>query len=114
MTAAARGRLDGRTKEAQLLKTHRAELIQHCGGNPSPVQRALIEQACQIKLRLFKMDQKFAKSGGMTEHDTAHYLAWSNSYTRTVSRLGLTNPDEKPDPLDNLRRHLGRRVKETT
>ena len=87
---------DQRTREARLLREARAELTAHVGGNPSATQRALIDQAAQLRLRLACMDRKFAESGTFTEHDSRTYLAWSNSYTRTLLRLGVTGAAERP------------------
>lgn len=86
---AALAKLDQRTREARLMRDARAELIAHVGGRPSATQRALIEQAVQLRLRLAVMDRTFAESVTMTEHDLRTYLAWSNSYTRTLRQLGL-------------------------
>jgi hypothetical protein len=83
-------KLDGRTREAILIKETRAELLAHVGGHPSATQRALIEQLVQIKLRLAVMDRKFAATGStMTDHDSRTYLAWANSYSRLLRLLGL-------------------------
>lgn len=80
---------DGRSADAVLLRRTRAELVAHCGGKVSGVQRALIEQAAQLKLRLKKMDQAFAETGAQTEHSSRVYLAWANSYSRLLRQLGL-------------------------
>lgn len=93
--------LDGRTREAKLVRTIRAELTAHVGGSPSAVQRALIEQAAQIKLRLATMDRKFAETGEQTEHDSRVYLAWSNSLARLMKQLGLEAAREKPQRLSD-------------
>jgi heme oxygenase len=81
-------KLDGRTREARLMRETRAALTAHVGGSPSATQRALIERACQLTLRLAAMDQRFADTGAQTEHDSRTYLAWSNSLTRTLRDLG--------------------------
>jgi hypothetical protein len=86
---------DQRTREARLLREARAELTAHVGGNPSATQRALIDQAAQLRLRLACMDRKFAESGAFTEHDSRTYLAWSNSYTRALAQLGMKSAEAK-------------------
>lgn len=79
-----------------MLKSVRADLTAHVGGHPSATQRALIEQAGQLRLRLAAMDQKFAQAGELSHHDSRTYLAWSNSYGRLISRLGSKPADTAP------------------
>ena len=74
----------------------RAELTAHVGGNPSHVQRTLIERAARLALYVEMMDARALESGGMTERDSRQYLAWSNSLTRTLERLGLKSAAQKP------------------
>jgi hypothetical protein len=93
------GRPDGRTKEGRLLTAIRAELTAHVGGAPSATQKALIEQAAQIRLRLAMMDKQFAETGEMVEHNSRVYLAWSNSYARLLRQLGLKGTSEKAPTL---------------
>jgi hypothetical protein len=95
---------DARTLEGKLFKRTREELTDHCGGKPNAVQRALIDRACHIRLRLACMDRKFGKPGGsMTEIDSRTYLAWCNTYGRLVSRLGVKGLREAEDaPFDYM------------
>jgi hypothetical protein len=101
MTRLRRNKLtmrDGRTREAKLLLASRHELVAHVGGKPSATQRALIEQAAQLGLRLAIMDQTF-NANGITEHDSRTYLAWANTYTRIMRSLGLkaaSGPSDEP------------------
>jgi hypothetical protein len=86
------------------MREARAELVAHVGGNPSATQRALIEQCVQLRLRLAVMDRAFAEAGGtMTAHDSRTYLAWSNSYSRTLRQLGLKGA---PAPVATLAGYL--------
>ncbi len=89
------------------MRETRAELTAHVGGTPSATQRALIEQAAQLALRLAAMDRKFAETGGQTEHDSRTYLAWSNSYSRLLRQLGLKGAAERPKSLAD---HLAERA----
>jgi hypothetical protein len=86
-------KLDGRTREARLMRGTRAALIAHVGGKPSVVQQTLIERACQLQIRIAMMDRDFSTGGVQTEHDSRTYLAWSNSLTRTLKALGLAAAD---------------------
>ncbi len=82
--------LDLRTREARLLKRVRKDLLAHVGGSPSATERALIDRAAWLSLRVAQLDRKIAEGGGdFTLHDSRTYLAWSNSLTRALSQLGL-------------------------
>src|SRR5438067_1847659 len=82
-------RIDGRTREAALMRSIRKELSEHVGGRPTAVQRALIERCVWLSLRLALLDRKIASGSVFTQIDSNTYLAWSNSLTRTLSRLGV-------------------------
>lgn len=94
--------IDQRTKEAKLLRETRATLLAHLGGKASPVQTALIERACQLTLHLAAMDRRYAETGAMSEHSAREYLAWNNTLTRTLARLGLKGVAERPPTLTDL------------
>lgn len=96
-------KLDGRTREARLLKSLRAELVQHVGGSPSPTQRLLIDQAVQLQLRLALMDADGSQIGEMTERNSRQYLAWANSLSRLLRQIGLKGQGQ---PRATLRDHL--------
>lgn len=100
-------RPDGRTKEARLLKKMRHELAQHCGGNLSVTQRALIERAAMLQLRCAKLDQRLIQGGEFTEHDSRTYLAWSNSLARTLRVLGLQPGQLQQPSLAEVLRSAG-------
>jgi hypothetical protein len=63
-------KVDGRTKEGALLATVRAELIEHVGGSPTAVQRAMIERCAWLSLRLSLLDEKIASGNNFTEVDS--------------------------------------------
>jgi hypothetical protein len=94
---AALTKLDQRTKEARLIRKTRAELLAHVGGDPSATQRALIKQLVQIKLRLAVMDRKFCQTGAQTDHDSRTYLAWANTYARSLRQFGMESV-KRPGP----------------
>jgi hypothetical protein len=48
----ALAKLDGRTREAALVRRVRAELTAHVGGNPTFPQRMLIDRAAVLALRM--------------------------------------------------------------
>jgi hypothetical protein len=92
-------KLDQRTKEARLLRETVRDLTHHVGGHPSATQRALIERAAWLTLHVAQLDAKATATGSMTDHSARHYLAWSNSLTRTLRELGLKGPAERAPTL---------------
>ncbi len=104
---ASLAKMDGRTREARLMRDFRARLVVHVGGRPSATQSALIDRAMWLALHVAQLDERTAAGGAMTEHDSRTYLAWSNSLTRTLRELG-TEGAASPAPPD-LRAHLARR-----
>jgi hypothetical protein len=90
-------KVDYRTNEGLLVKHIRSDLIKHVGGNPNPVQRAIIERCVWLSLRLALLDRKLASGRDFTEIDSNVYLAWSNTLTRTIARLQPAN-GSSPSP----------------
>ncbi len=74
------------------------ELTTHCGGNPSAVQRRLIQRAAMLHLRLALMDEHIELDGRMTERNAREYLCWNNAYVRTLRTLGLKAATERGGP----------------
>src|ERR1700686_337783 len=71
-------KLDGRTKEAMLMRRVRAELLAHIGGNPTVTQRLLIDRAAILTLKAAQIDLKILAGEELTTHDNQHALAWMN------------------------------------
>jgi hypothetical protein len=99
--AASLAKLDGRRKEARLMRAMRDELVAHIGGAPSVIERRLIDRAAVLALRLAIMDAR-APDGRLSEKDAREYLAWSNSYVRTLRELGVKSPPEPEKTVDEL------------
>lgn len=97
--AGALALIDGRSREAQYMKARRAELVAHVGGQPSAVQRQMIERAVRLSLALELLDERLTHGEAFTTHDHNHYLAWSNALTRTLARLGLESASSRPPTL---------------
>lgn len=92
---------DGRTREARLVKSLRDDLTAHCGGKPSITQILLIQQACELQLRIALMNRKFTETGDFTEHDSRTYLAWNASLARLLRQIGLKGvPSRPPTPAE--------------
>lgn len=96
-------KLDGRSKEARLLRKVRADLTAHIGGRPTIAQKVLIERAAWMTLHLDMMDRKML-GGAPSERDARQYLAWSNTLTRAIAQLGIHDTAERnrPPSLDEL------------
>jgi hypothetical protein len=98
-------KVDQRTKKARLLRETRAALIGHVGGNPSVVERALIERAVWQTLRVAQYDAKVATGETLSEDEDRTHLAWVNSLSRTLARLGLKGTAVKTPSLAELLAH---------
>lgn len=96
------GRLiDGRSREGRFLRAYERQLIQHVGGSPSIVQRALISRAARLALHLELIDERsLAGNHQFTTHDHLDYVSWSNALARLLARLGL-QPAASPSPTLN-------------
>jgi ribulose 1,5-bisphosphate synthetase/thiazole synthase len=82
---------DGRTRPARMLKSLRADLIAHIGGQPSIVQAALIDRACQISLHIAFMDRRFAEGGIPSGDEIQTYTTLSDSLVRVLHDLGVAS-----------------------
>ena len=88
--------LDGRTREAALMRRVRTELVAHVGGNPTFPQRLLIERAVILSLRCAQIDAKILEGQPLTLHDSNFALAWNNALRRTLVELGAEPATAKP------------------
>ena len=95
----ALSKLDGRTWEAKLLRQVRADLTAQLGGSPSAAQRALIDQASWLTLHIEQINRNTVGGKPMSEHDSRHYLAWTNALSRTLRHLGLKGVAQKQPTL---------------
>jgi hypothetical protein len=91
-------KVDGRTREAEVLRRTRAELTVHVGGAPNVVQKALIERAAWLSLKISLLDRKIASGKDLTQIDTNVYLAWVGSLARLLTRLGIEPKREGTKP----------------
>ena len=98
----ALGDIDGRLREARLMREITEELTAHCGGHPSAVQRRLIQRAAILHLRLALMDEQIEPDGSITEKHAREYLCWNNAYVRTLRTLGLKGVSSAPSLADYL------------
>src|ERR1700742_3515981 len=86
--AALPKRLHGNSAPRIAARRLRGQLVAHCGGKPSATQSAIIDAAAELKLRLSVMDAEFIRTGHRSFGASKDYLAWANSLTRLMGRLG--------------------------
>ncbi len=83
------------SREGRLFRALRAELVQHVGGKPNAVQRALIDRIAMLQTHLARMDERMFREGKLSDHASRQYLAWANSASRMLQTLGLQPPAER-------------------
>jgi hypothetical protein len=98
-------KVDARTKEGRLLRDARKTLLEHLGPNPTAIQKALVERAAWLELKIALLDAKIA-SRTDTTFDSNVYLAWVGALRRLYQTLGLEHP--APSFADLLKRPPGR------
>lgn len=86
------------------MRTTREGLIAHVGGKPTAPQRALIERAVWLTLAVARLDAQMLAKGGLSDHASREYLAWSNTLTRTMRTLGLKGTPVPIQSLDDILR----------
>jgi hypothetical protein len=82
-------RLDRRSIEWKLMERVRSDLTEHVGGNPSATQKAMIEMAAWLSLKLELLDREITIGKQFNDYHTNVYLSWTNSLSRLLARLGL-------------------------
>jgi hypothetical protein len=93
--------IDGRSREGRFLTAYERQLLDHIGSNPSVTQRCLIQRAARLALHLELMDERsLAGDHVFTQHDHNHYVSWSNSLARMLTRLGLQSAPASGKTLD--------------
>jgi hypothetical protein len=103
------GALNGNSREAKFIKAYAAMLVEHCGGNPTAVQRQLITRAARLACHLELWDERTIPNGGaVTATGHNHYIAWHNAMTRTLAALGLKPSTADPPVEDAI--VIGRRL----
>jgi hypothetical protein len=80
--------LDGRTKEARILKATRAEMLRLLGHKPNGAELAAIERIAWLQLRIQIMDARML-DGKASHFDTQVYNANCNSLTKALNNLGV-------------------------
>ena len=97
--------VDGRSPEGRLLRSVRDELTNQLG-DPSPAQKALIDRAAWLSLRIAQLDDR-TLNGGFTDFDNRQYIAFSNALARVLRTLGLKGGRQKSVDLAAVLRGIG-------
>jgi hypothetical protein len=97
--ATALAKLDGRRREAALMRQTRAALLAHIGPQPSAVALALAERAVMLTLHVALFDRRALEAGQLSERDSRQYLAYSNSLARALAQLGIKGAGEQQRPM---------------
>jgi hypothetical protein len=103
---------DGRSREAALYRAVVKRLAAHVGGSPNHAQALIIGRIAWLQVHLARMDERAILDGGLSEHATREYLAWSNTVSRMLDRLGLVAATPAIDPMQALNAHFARRAAE--
>lgn len=93
---AAIARPAARTKEARYLNAVRDQLTVHVGGKPTAVQKFMIERIAMTMLRIELMDTRALKDRDIGERQARDYLAWNNTVSRMLFRLGAKEMPDAP------------------
>jgi hypothetical protein len=100
-------RLDGRTKEGAVFTRVKAELTEYIG-NPNIVERMIIERCAWLAVRLAMLDRKIEQGRDFTLVDSNTYLAWHNSFVRSLARLGIRPTQSDTSSVDAIMAELTR------
>jgi hypothetical protein len=93
--------LDGRTKEARILKSMRKELSALLGHQPNAGELAMIERLAWLQLRLATLDRRLL-DGEFTQFDASVYNAHLNSFARGLQKLGVLGNDRRRSSQQGL------------
>jgi hypothetical protein len=93
-------KLDGRTREARFIAKLRADLVRHVGGSPSITEAELIDMACDIAFEIEAMKRRRAdRDATLSLHDHRAFLAYQNTFRRTLAALGMKGAEARPQSL---------------
>lgn len=81
--------MDKRTRAGRILRTIRADLIDHCGGLPSAAERILIESAALKATRLHLLSERIVTGAEFANGESEKTIAWANSLRLDLQALGL-------------------------
>lgn len=96
------------TREAELWRRTIRQLREQVG-SPGAAQDMLIARIAWVTVHLSRIDAAALQAGGLSEHQTDRYLAWSNTISRMLSRLDTNNRLDRENPQDLLNAYFEQR-----
>ena len=91
--------LDGRTREAAIVKRTIADLTAQVGGSPTAAQALLIHATAVIVLRIRCALDKYG-TGADVESLDKHFVSLQNSLRLNLITLGLETAKDRPLSLE--------------
>ena len=94
--------LDQRTREARLLREHRASLLASLPAPVDAITMALVDNCCRVALRLAEADKKAAAKPDLTAHDVRAYAqltALHQRLLRQLAQISRAKPRQSASPL---------------
>ena len=92
--------LDGRTREAAIVKRTIADLTAQVGGSPTAAQALLIHATAVIVLRIRCALDKYGTGKGEIESLDRHFVSLQNSLRLNLVTLGLEAAKDRPPSLE--------------
>ena len=92
--------LDGRTREAAIVKRTIADLTAQVGGKPTAAQQLLIHATAVVVLRIRCALDKYGTGNGEIESLDRHFVSLRNSLRLNLVTLGLEAAKDRPLSLE--------------
>ena len=105
-------KFDQRTREARLLREHRASLL---GSLPAPVDAitlALVDNCCKVALRIAEADRKAATKADLSAADIKAYAQLTGLHQRLLrqlSQIGRAKPQHTGSSMLSALAEVNRR-----
>ena len=89
--------IDGRSETGRYARHLSADLTAHVGGNPSVLEKLLIDRIVRTSIILSLLDKKFS-DGGWTDIDARTYSALVTKQKTIAAQLGMRAAAPPPAP----------------
>jgi hypothetical protein len=94
--------IDGRLFEGRLERRTIRDLTAHLGGDLTPPQQILVEQAAKLVVVLDILAVRMIEKGEVGDFESRRYLAWVGHLRRILETLGLGRPEQQPKRLADV------------
>ena len=81
--------LDHRSLAGRHVAATREKLVDFVGGNPTEPEKEIISCCAMLSLQIAQMDRRIAAGDTFTEHDSASYLDWTNTFCKILKILKM-------------------------